>query len=503
MLWPFVRHFVDRQWCAFVEHWFIDVLRIVLFAERYLDDNIRISDPLCSITALPSIPVTTVSNPTNTTESTVPVSTTLVSGGLNSTVVGPTSTPVLNNTGTTSGFSTPTDISSGGLTSASQTSIIFPTGNATSVVPTSTFSGLSTLTALPVPSTVTTATPSLESQFSFLTQSSLLVSEVSTSTSVSGTTLTDPDEPTTSVLIESVTSGATVTSAPLPSDLPSRIYPAEGGVSANDVNEGYTPVSIMFDSTLGWEFVAKNTDSAAQIFAYFPTCLEVALGITSDQVKVFALQVWEPSTYTSTADADQLRTIFISYIPSENVTALEQSIRKKTSSLYTDTSGISAQLAQRIDASFSVTSVPDPISGGANDSSSGSSSSSSSDHTRLDAIIGVCSTLGGIALCILGFLVYRNFKRRQQAAHHRLTDSNVGGTPAPGQAFYCDSTGGQRRHSFYYAEDSLRGYAQDPIQHDVSSAGPSAGVGVGMRERRVVVPGTISAPILRDNTLNW
>ena len=77
----------------------------------------------------------------------------------------------------------------------------------------------------------------------------------------------------------------------------------------------------------------------------------------------------------------------------------------------------------------------------------------------------------------------------------------VDGAPAPGQQFDRDSLGGQRRRSFYYAEDSLRGFAQAPVNEDayeqqISGAG-------GMRERRTIVPGTISHPILRDNTLNW
>lgn len=184
------------------------------------------------------------------------------------------------------------------------------------------------------------------------------------------------------------------------------------------------------------------------------------------------------------------------------MTVLEQSIRAKTSPLYTGVSGISAALSQKIDASFSVTSVPDPIAGGSNGSAGNTSGSSSTDHTRIDAIIGVCSALGGIALCILGFLVYRNFKRKQEAAHQRLADANnYDGIPAPGQVFDRDSIGGQRRRSFYYAEDSLRGFAQphdDGYEQHVTPMG-----GGGMRERRAVAPGAISAPILRDNTLNW
>lgn len=176
--------------------------------------------------------------------------------------------------------------------------------------------------------------------------------------------------------------------------------------------------------------------------------------------------------------------------------------------MYTDTSGIPNQLANHIDATFAVTSIPDPISsdggstGQADNNTSTSSASSSSNNTRLDAIIGVCSALGGIALCILGFLVYRNYKQKQELAHRRLSDPIVEGLPAPGQQFDRDSLGGQRRRSFYFAEDSLRGYAQAAPSEDVYDQQVSSAAG-GMRERRTIVPGTISHPILRDNTLNW
>ena len=68
----------------------------------------------------------------------------------------------------------------------------------------------------------------------------------------------------------------------------------------------------------------------------------------------------------------------------------------------------------------------------------------------------------------------------------------VGARPE-NQDFDRDSLGGQRRRSFYYAEDSLRG---------AETAGPSDAM---MRERRpqVVNPQMIGAPVLRDNTMNW
>lgn len=177
----------------------------------------------------------------------------------------------------------------------------------------------------------------------------------------------------------------------------------------------------------------------------------------------------------------------------------------ESSPFYTSTTGVPKELAQQVDPAFAVDSIADPISqSGSNGSTSSDhtgSSASSSSEVRRDAIIGVCSALGGIALCILIWLVVRNVKRRRETLHRRLSDPAViNGARAPGTQFDQDSVGGQRRRSFYFAEDSLRGFAQttddETYDHRVSPAG-------GMRERRQIVPSTISAPILRDNTLNW
>lgn len=226
----------------------------------------------------------------------------------------------------------------------------------------------------------------------------------------------------------------------------------------------------------------------------------------ADQVKTFALQVWEPSTYTGPQDADQLRTVYIGYIPEDQVEILAQQIKALQSPFYTATSGIPASIAQHVDASFAVNAVANPIapngSGGGSDGGSGQTTSASgSSNARLDAIIGVCSALGGITLLIIAWLAYRNYKQRQELAHRRLSDPPaLDQSPAPGQNFDRDSVGGNRRRSFYFAEDSLRGYEERSAAADDRGVGPSSSI---MRERRPIVPGTISTPILRDNTLNW
>ena len=209
------------------------------------------------------------------------------------------------------------------------------------------------------------------------------------------------------------------------------------------------------------------------------------------QVLTWALQVYIPTSYQTPADADQLGTLWLGYVPSDLVTTLSQQILAKQSKFYTgETDAVARALAGHVNAGFDILSVADPNPGGPSSGDGGKS--------RRDTIIGVVSSLGGIAFFVLVFLAYRIMKNRRDHAHRRLSDSSdmSPGIRPEGQDFDQDSVGGARRRSFYYAEDSLRGF-QDPEPERV--AGSSV-----MTERRVVLPGTpISPPVLQESSLNW
>jgi len=197
--------------------------------------------------------------------------------------------------------------------------------------------------------------------------------------------------------------------------------------------------------------------------------------------------------------------MWLGYIPSDLVDVLAAQIKAKQSKFYTGVpGGVAADLAERVNSGFSLRSVAD--SGGANNSGSSTSGdavpggSSAESKSRQDAIIGVVSALGAIALLVLVFLVYRSMKRRKELAHRRLSDPPAAAEIRPqGTEFDQDSVGGARRRSFYFAEDSLRGYAgerQEEQEFVVTSSS-------SMAQRRNVVPATISAPILRESSMNW
>ncbi len=215
------------------------------------------------------------------------------------------------------------------------------------------------------------------------------------------------------------------------------------------------------------------------------------------------MQVYIPTTYHSPDDASQLGTTWLGYIPSEYVDTLAAELKAKTSSFYTGVpAGVARDLANRVVSGYSLLSVADPKGSGPPGSAGSGATGATEDNgkSRQDAIIGVVSALGAIALLVLVFLVYRSMKRRKQLAHRRLSDppDEVLGVRPAGREFDQDSVGGARRRSFYYAEDSLRVHENNQQQQLMQDASPTT-----LSQRRNIVPSAISAPVLRDNTLNW
>jgi hypothetical protein len=251
--------------------------------------------------------------------------------------------------------------------------------------------------------------------------------------------------------------------------------------------------------------VVGNQISSSQIFAWMPLIISTALGIPVEQVKTWALQVYVPTSYHSPSDAIQLGTMYLAYIPSDQVDFLAAQIKAKKSAFYNGLSNdVAKALASHVNSGFSLNAVADPnqttnIDG----SSSNSGNTKDSGKSRQDAIIGVVSALGGVALIVLVFLVYRSVKRRRELAHRRLSDPPVdeylAGVRPEGREFDQDSVGEARRRSFYYAEDSLRGYQDraEESRYD-NRYNPQ-----GMVQRRNVMPAAISAPILQESSMNW
>jgi hypothetical protein len=354
--------------------------------------------------------------------------------------------------------------------------------------------------------------PPPQTQFSYVTQTSLLGAPVPSSSASLG--LKDPDAAATtlSLNVPSNSLSGPASEAPLPTNLPARIYPPTQIDSSN--LSGYDIATLKFDSALPWRFVAQNTQSQGQILLWTPYLIAAGLNISITSVKTFALEAYVPADYHGPEDAGQLRTLYLAYIPHSYMSQLKDEIKDLSSPFYTVLPDPYSTLASHVDPAFDIASVQDPNVVPGTQQIAGSHV----NRSRTDAIIGVVSALGGLALLIFGGLVFRSVKRNRELLHRRLSDPNIPNDPYPdrtGRDFDQDSVGGQRRRSFYFAEDSLRGQQQPAVpavpaqtQHVLQPgsqteysyrASPES-----MRERRVpVVPEAISAPILTQSSLNW
>ena len=115
--------------------------------------------------------------------------------------------------------------------------------------------------------------------------------------------------------------------------------------------------------------------------------------------------MWKPDSYTGPQDASQLGTVWLGYVPSDLVSTLAAEIKAPQSPFYTGTTGISAELAARVDSAFSLNSVPNPsapiVNGSSGSAAADASGATVQEKERQDAIIGVMSALGALALIIL------------------------------------------------------------------------------------------------------
>ena len=197
-------------------------------------------------------------------------------------------------------------------------------------------------------------------------------------------------------------------------------------------------------------------------------------------------------------------TTWLGYIPTPSVDPLAAQIKVRTSPFYKTLPSPYRDLANLVDPAFNIETVTTTtgIPGSGAPSSGSSGGGSNNPRTRENAIIGVVSALGGITLIVLGYLIYRAIKKRRELAHRRISDppTNLFAGEAPhNRNFDQDSIGGQRRRSFYFAEDSLRGFSDYSYTNDGSRRSPEHTSGLNRRP----IAGNIGPPVMRENSLNF
>jgi hypothetical protein len=212
-------------------------------------------------------------------------------------------------------------------------------------------------------------------------------------------------------------------------------------------------------------------------------------------VKTYALQVEVPEDWHG--DLNTLGTLFLAYIPGDQVDNLASIMRVPNSPFYKQP-GIPGELANLIIPSYSLLSVS-PAGTTTETTGASNSSGSNSNKTRTDAVIGVCVAVGGIAALVGIWWLVRHLQRQQAANHRRLSNLS---DPNISNGVY-GTQHDDRRTSFFYAEDELRGgYVEDTGIYTQPEA-PPVESSVMQQRRPTMQHAPISAPVLQQSSLNW
>lgn len=207
----------------------------------------------------------------------------------------------------------------------------------------------------------------------------------------------------------------------------------------------------------------------------------------------YALQVQIPSGWTG--DLNKLGSVYIAYIPHDQVDTLSSMLRAPTSKFYTQ-GGIPGEISQLIVSSYPLTSISPGGSSTTNSGTVSSSSNGQSNRTRTDAIIGVCASVGGIAALVGIWWLVRYIQRKQESKHRRMSNMS---DPNISNGVY-GTQNDDRRTSFFYAEDELRGGYTQPGEN---LSIPSEGNVMQQRRSPPMQHGFISSPVLQQSSLNW
>ncbi|EJD50554.1 hypothetical protein AURDEDRAFT_112178 [Auricularia subglabra TFB-10046 SS5] len=440
-------------------------------------------------------------------------STTVTGTGGNSGTDGPTTTA-------TDGPTT-TDTTSGSVTETGTDTVTTTTTNTLDPNPTDIFPGdNSTDTSATFTSSSTISTPTDLPTVTipiFVTQTSELLIETDLPTTATiQPSNTDPDAVETSTPIAQ-SSSPQPTKQTLPNNLPSYIMAATAPQSQPS---GYTLVTLMLSQRLNWDWVASNSQTALQIITFAPLTVVNALRIQQENVIMLALEAFIPENWNR--DPKSLLTLVEMYIPDTHVDELAQQLRARNSAFYTQQANqVEHMLVAEVDPSY-------PLTAGGGGAASGGNSplnplvngdeSNGKDDARKRAIIGVCAAIGGAVALALAWWFYKYMQRSREMRHRRLSqnsDTNLGAAAMAGGAY--GATGMMeergRRDSFFFAADSLRGYEDGGMAGGMAAAryeddtydhraGVPAG-GARSPQQGPIVPSHISAPILRENTLNW
>jgi hypothetical protein len=217
----------------------------------------------------------------------------------------------------------------------------------------------------------------------------------------------------------------------------------------------------------------------------------------------YALEVQIPQGWSG--DVDTLGTMFLSYIPQEEVNNLSSMIRAPSSRFY-EQGGVAGQLANSVIPSFPLMAALNVLSATA--ASSGTNQTTKTRRTNV--IIGICATSAGIAAIVTIWWTVRHKRRKDEAKHRRLSELSDPNWSGGVYGTHDDD----RRTSFFYAQDQLQaGYYGVPATA-VPQAPPPGSIGANVMKQRLkghklprrppnIRQVSISTPVLQFSSIDY
>jgi len=290
------------------------------------------------------------------------------------------------------------------------------------------------------------------------------------------------------------TGTSTSVSSGLPTQMPRLVQPP-GGIPPATPNT--TLVQLGFNYELNYPFVVGSRNATAQVFAYLPQGVAYGLGISKDAVNMNALL-----PYDTSSSQGFITTLAQAYIPSDMVTALQQSLHAPMSNVYANPDPTVHTLMSMINPTIPLipganldsgvaTSSYNPAattSASAGDGAPIGGDSGSSQPVQGKSVgIGVGAVAGAAVYAAAMVLVARRYRKNRK--NHKRASS----VPTVGEMSQ-RSGGGMGG----YFMSGAAGQRRSP-----ASGGRGSRQSAGSSNNRSIREQGISNPIMAENSLGW
>lgn len=209
----------------------------------------------------------------------------------------------------------------------------------------------------------------------------------------------------------STSTSAGVSSGPAAQDLPTTIVPS---ADSFEQPADTTPIGLLFKQDMKWTWVISQADLTAQIFAFMPDLVGQSAGLESSKVSTVKLSSYSPEARdtANTSTLSTARTLYMAYVPTSSVEAIQAMVANTSSPFYTSAAaGAPQQLASQVDPTFNILSVAGKVASGSKQSATSGSGGAKDDSTLRNSLIGVGCGLAGCFALVAGGLFWR--KQRQ------------------------------------------------------------------------------------------